>query len=497
MCEMNRYRCLADQETNDRCTKSFWSARRGAAWVWPMLAFGVVVAVSTLAAPPYSGRVSASTMAWLNRERTQDPRTVPDQDQDQDDAETADEEIEPGREVRLLMQDGRSFRGEFVLEDRLNVVIKIAGIATTFDRLKVIRITALKTFEEQYHELEMGISREDYFRRFEFCQWLYRRKKYELAAGQLESLLDDTDEYPEARALLRKVNNASAILGPDGSVKRSESEEGKSGGDDEAEMSGRFIEAALLNDAQINLLRIYEVDLKDPPRMLVSRETIDRLFDRYAGSDLVPKTSAGRRQFYVREPVEILELMFELQARDLYGEIRVLSEPDAFIRFRRDVQRTWLTNSCATSKCHGGSEAGDFYLFNKRTNFSRTVYTNFLILEQTRVNGEALIDYGQPAESPLLHMGLLRNQTARPHPEVPGWRPVFRSRADPIFQKAVDWINSMYRPRPDYPFKYELPTTGLAAGKGVPIAYSDESAREEEADIVNDGETDKSGGAGR
>ena len=53
--------------------------------------------------------------------------------------------------------------------------------------------------------------------------------------------------------------------------------------------------------------------------------------------------------------------------------------------FRDNVHSTWLMNSCATSRCHGGAESGRLRLFNKRVNTDQTVYTNFIILARYRL----------------------------------------------------------------------------------------------------------------
>jgi len=364
--------------------------------------------------------------------------------------------LKAGQRVRVVMKDGQSFTGEFLSKDRLNVVITIAGIRTTFDQEKVDHVVALKSFEEEYRDLKKTLDPDDYAQRSDLCRWLYGRGEYELAAQELEALLDDTSQFPEARQLLRTVNKAielhSSTTDRDGS-KVPET-------NDSSVQPSQFVSATLLTDSDVNLMRIYEVDLKDPPRMIVPREVIDELFKKYGQSEMLPQTEEGRRRFYSKKPSEILDILFELQARELYGKIRVLSEPKAFMRFRLDVERIWLTNTCATSRCHGGVNGGKFYLFNKRTNDSRTVYTNFLILERIKIGGKPLLNYDKPSESLLLQMGLPRNQTGTPHPLVDGWRPVFRDRADPLFQKAEGWMNGMYRPRPDYPVNYVLPKIG-------------------------------------
>ena len=89
----------------------------------------------------------------------------------------------------------------------------------------------------------------------------------------------------------------------------------------------------------------------------------------------------------------------------------------------------------------------------------------FLILDRYRLaDGKPLIDYEEPAKSPLLQLALPREHSLNPHPAIPGeesrsdlWRPFFRSTDDRAFVRAVEWIKSMYRPRPEYPISYSPP----------------------------------------
>ena len=141
--------------------------------------------------------------------------------------------------------------------------------------------------------------------------------------------------------------------------------------------------------------------------------------------------------------------------------------------WRKQIHGTWFAGSrgsCASANCHGGQEAGRLYLSNKRTNTDATVYTNFYIADQfTLRDGTPLINYEEPAESPLLQMALPREISRRPHPNVGrsegrrGWRSFFRDEDDLRFRRAVEWIKSMYSPHPDYPIGYEPPISESAA----------------------------------
>lgn len=167
--------------------------------------------------------------------------------------------------------------------------------------------------------------------------------------------------------------------------------------------------------------------------------------------------------------------MFRLKAREFYNRVRVEGEPKAFGAFRDNVHRAWLVNTCASTACHGGQQAGRLWLANTSVNAERTIYTNFLILERYRLSdGTPLIDYEAPAKSPLLHLALPREESLYPHPLVAttrsaAWRPVIGSVDDLRFREALAWINAMYRPRPDYPVTYQPPEPV----QGVPVMPSD------------------------
>lgn len=218
-----------------------------------------------------------------------------------------------------------------------------------------------------------------------------------------------------------------------------------------------------LTPYQINLIKVYETDLADPPRMQVSQEVVTKVMDEYAGHELIPTTREGRAAMLRMPPARILDLMFRLRARQYYGEVQVQGEPKSMRLFRDNVHGAWLINSCATANCHGGPYAGRLWLSANRRNAEDTIYTNFLILERFRLaDGTPLIDYDAPARSPLLQMGLPREDSLHPHPLVATgrssrWRPVFRTADEARYRDSIAWINSMYRPRPEYPIDYTPP----------------------------------------
>lgn len=376
-------------------------------------------------------------------------------------------EVVPADEpqVVVVLHDGRRLAG--VLEARTDsaVTIRIAGIRLTLQRTDIARLEVLEPVAVQHQRMLEAIGPQDAAGLVELARWALERERYDLAEEDLREALAIAPNDPEAEELLRLVVSLRELRRRAGTGEPSEA---GAAARSEAEPDDAF---PLLTAEQINLIKVFEIDLSDPPRLLIPREVVEAFLEAYAGQPEVPTTPEGRQAFLRRPAAEILGVMFRLRAREFYGRVEVLGRPRAMELFRNNVHRGWLLNGCATAQCHGGSEAGRLQLYTRARNSDATVYTNFLILERFRLaDGTPLIDYRQPARSPLLQMGLPRERSAYPHPAVltatgrgERWRPVFRSEQDRTFARAVQWIGTMYQPRPEYPIEYP-PATGAQAG---------------------------------
>ena len=214
-----------------------------------------------------------------------------------------------------------------------------------------------------------------------------------------------------------------------------------------------------MSPEQINLMRVYEIDLQNPPKLRVPDETIHALIQSKPNE--FSANAEDRKALYKLPEIDKLRLLFTHKARELYSQVVVLEDPASMKLFKEDVhsQRGWFLNTCASTRCHGGTAAGSFQLINTRANSNGTVYTNFSIIEQyILTNGSSLINYEDPQRSPLLQMAMIEKNSLTPHPQIPrdypgtGFRPIFRSTRDRKFRDAIDWINAMYQPRPEYDF---------------------------------------------
>jgi len=373
-------------------------------------------------------------------------------------------------EAVINHRDGRVIRGEILEEDDYKIVINVAGIRTTVQRSDINTIRRLPPALDRYRAMRDTLPADDAEARIVLADWLRDRRLFAEAYREIRDALDidpgnaaarRLEQWLDAQLRMRRVQQqeAPAEADPD----RAETLDLIR--DRDARPSPRAV-LPLLSDEDVNTIRVYEVNLADPPRMRVTRETLEKLYAAYPGSPVLPSTSEGREQLARRPAHEILDLVFQLKARDLYPEVQVLEDPEALKKFREELhgRAGWLINSCASVRCHGGNDAGWFKLATERAHSTNTVYTNFYILDHTTLSdGTPLINHDEPEQSPLLQFATRRDNAARPHPPTGAdrgplaWRPVFPSTNDSRFRDTVGWIRTLYRPRPDYGIEYPVP----------------------------------------
>ncbi|MEL7473747.1 MAG: hypothetical protein AAGK04_10560 [Planctomycetota bacterium] len=377
---------------------------------------------------------------------------------------------EPGGppEAVLILRSGRQVTGLIMGEDAESITVRIGGLDQRFRNEDVLRVTPLKPVIERYRAMRAAIGENDSTGLLKLADWLRGRERFRLALRETENVLSIDPGNAEARAKKTLLEQQIRLLErstADADAPTTDTIRPNPG----TEPTRGRASVPLLTDTQVNLLKVYELDLRDPGRLIIPRGVVDEILDRYKGQPGVPLSREGRRALYTKRPAEIAALLFSLRARELYGRIEVQEHPPAMEVFRDSVHRTWLQNACASSRCHGGTDAGRLWLATRRPNAERTFYTNFLILDRYRMltpdrpEGVPLIDYENPERSPLLQMALTEDLSLFPHPPLIGrdarrFRTIFRSMDDPQFRKAVSWIQGMHRPRPDYPIDYVPPT---------------------------------------
>jgi len=368
---------------------------------------------------------------------------------------------EPGQLGVVRMRDGGEFRGIVLADGFDGVHLEVAGIQSFLPRASVLQVLLEESDLAKYQRFREAIPAGDHMRRLALCRWLFDRRMYLEAQLELRLLIDEFD-LGEARRLLTMVEAQLALERP-----RGEDPGWSLDGPGDGRRSGTvplrdLLPQRLLSRDDVNLIRIYEIDFERPPRIQISPDTIRELIERYGSDPRIPATSEGRTRMFRADPVDLVRLMFQLRARDLYPQIDVQSEPFALNLFRQRVHDAWLIGNCATSGCHGGVQAGRFFLHRRNHRDDRVRYTNLLILLRSEWGDRPLVDFERPLDSLIIQHALPRNEARFPHPRVPGWKPVFTNSNQRLLADSVRWIQSMYQPRPNYPVEFEPPTLGPA-----------------------------------
>lgn len=383
----------------------------------------------------------------------------------------------PGQRGLVQLRDGTIVRGEILKDSLEEVEFKVDSVRGRVPREKVYRVMLELEFDTRYARIKAAIAPEEHGRRLGLARWLTDQGRLDLAIMELEALMRDGD-VDEAREMLREIN---ARVKLEKSVKESKqlaankgnspTETGVSTASPSDSAKGATGNGAprmvpttrdmlpkdLLSNEDVNLIRVYEIDFKDPPRITVSPEGVRQLILRYGSSALVPATTQDRNALYSKGSVEIARLMFDLKARDLYNYIEVEEDPTSVAKFRTRVHNSWLISNCATSRCHGGVDAGRFFLYTGNAKDQRIRYTNLLTLLNFKVDGKPLVNFEDPPNSLLIQYAMTRSSARYPHPDVKGWKPVLSVSTPQLLQDTLDWIRSMYQPRPEYPVKYVAP----------------------------------------
>lgn len=354
-----------------------------------------------------------------------------------------------GQEGVVFLRDGSMIDAFVVADDYDKVVVKIEGIEHELPRDDVAYVRIKPSFEDRLAYLRTNIREDDLEARIELARWMARNGHLLKGREELVAILAK-DEHPEAKQLIKLFDarielEANATTDPTPLPPKADRTAG--------------IPKRTLTAEDVNLIRVYEIDFTDPPKVSVKSSTIKSLIEKHGENALIPNDPRKRESLFALRDIDQVKLIFDVQARELYPEIQVESEPRSLDFFKKRVHNAWLIRNCATSGCHGGNNAGRFYLHRYDTNDPRTVYENLLILERLELEGKGrLIDYEHPSKSLIIQHALPQSASRNPHPDVPGYRPVFPAHGGRLQKETEQFIRAMYRPRPNYPVEFEPPT---------------------------------------
>ena len=352
----------------------------------------------------------------------------------------------------VTMKDGQTRRGEVVEETADELVLIISNVRTPLKRSDIKSVQFVKSPKEEYEVRRAQIADDDIDERFKLARWLYDNKEYELAKVELDDLAkrakDNTSVQFLHRLVIEKIKIDSGKTNPNDPGNTNDPENGGPKGP---------LPTKRLSEKDINTIRVYELDESKDPRVIIPQPVLDKFMEEYSNEEKMPKSAADRRKFKAAKGLEQLKMMFEMGARQYYGDVIVRDDPPAIRDFRL-LHRNYVLSYCATNECHGGANAGPLYLFTNLPTSDETIHTNFYSLSQYETKQAYMVDRQFPEKSLLIQFGLPENLAIFPHPKVQGWKPhLVRCDKDPRYKLLKDWVGTLFRPAPKYDINYSIP----------------------------------------
>jgi hypothetical protein len=366
-----------------------------------------------------------------------------------------------GTPVIVRYRDDRRVRALLVEDGLDGATVDLRGMRTVIPRSEIWGLEREVPFEVLLARYRKAMPADAWSQRIALARWAMDQDHPEVAVEELREVVKH-QESDEVRKLLKLAeiaarNRKSQATPPETTSPRPA-----------APAPTEEPERPRLQESDVNLIRVMEVNLTRPPRMEAQPELAADLVARFGPEQRLPADGDTVEKLSSWPASRLLTLLFQLKARDLYGRIRVAEDPEHLRVYRKQVHDAWLVPNCATSRCHGGEQAGALRLVRDQPRDARTSYTNLVHLLRFRTTaGESLLDFDNPSASPLLDMGRPRESARRPHPAVAGWKPSIRSGRGEPETSVVAWLRGMHRPRPEYPVTLEAPAAAAAAPAGT------------------------------
>lgn len=370
-------------------------------------------------------------------------------------------------------KDGRSIEGDITeTEAEVTVATKVASI--TFNRTDIASVTYATSIKEQYEKRLAALPKNAGARsHVDLASWLFENKEYALARAEVDKALQLDPNNADAAVLRQTIERttlwektrpvAPAVI--PGSVPKP----------NVAPAVAVPKDQNYLNADQINIIRQMELRESDPPPRLRLDKDVKQRYIK--AQNLTPK------EFNTLPENDKGMQILRNGSPDMKADVKILSDPPSLAGFKR-IQPSILLG-CASANCHGSTKAGTFMLYNPAST-DAAAYTNFYILTQYKpFLGGVLhksIDRQQHRNSLLLDYGLPRDQAETPHPDVPGWTPMFRGVQDLKYVAIQRWIESLHPIEPDYGISFALPGGPPAAAPTAPATQPAETDQPVPAD---------------
>ncbi|HEV8293568.1 MAG TPA: hypothetical protein VGP94_16655, partial [Tepidisphaeraceae bacterium] len=361
----------------------------------------------------------------------------------------------------ILTKDGRSIDGDITDKGAEGATITTRAGQITIRADEIAEIQYGGSIKEAYEKRLAALPKDAGARaHIDLARWLYENKEYELARKELDTALSIEPTNEDAMVLRQTVDRTMLLEKRPGTGRPAAGAgAGAGGGATNKTVGGTAIkERTLLNADQINTIRQFELR-ENEPRVRVR-------LDNNVGKKYTEMANMDPRQFaQMPDGLKALNIL-KNGTQEMRKDVKIISDPQAILEFKARVQPA-LLQGCATTACHGGTNAGNFLLYNPPDNDAVT-YTNFYTLTQLTSPVEKvqrrMIDRLYPQNSLILQFGLPRERSEFDHPDVTGWKILYSGTQDNRYQQVLDWIqNGLVPVQPDYGIKFTLPTTNAPA----------------------------------
>jgi hypothetical protein len=314
--------------------------------------------------------------------------------------------------------------------------------------------------EEEYNRRKSALAAGDAAGRVRLARWAFERQEYDLARDAAQEAVTIDPRNREAQDLLktidaqRRLNRKTTNTQPPAGQQpgRTPAAGAAQGGDQGASSApargqdNRKSNALVppLSPDEVNRVRLLEWHGEKGVRIRLQNDVKRRFLSR---SDIPPA------QFNKMDAVDQAWEIKKKGSPELFNDVRLTNDPPSMQEYRTQVQRTVLA-SCATAACHGGGAGSDRFSLHPKADHESEAYANFITLSNFRYTPKkgpeaSMIDRNRPEDSLLIQFGLPPDVASMPHPDVQGWRPVFRTRNDPKLRAIVHWISDSLRPLQD------------------------------------------------
>jgi hypothetical protein len=357
----------------------------------------------------------------------------------------------PARQGSVTTHDGRTLIGDIQTSpDGKSVIISLHGATFTVPKDNIASINYPAEARDDFNKRLGSLDPDDIKGRIDLSRFELDAGQYDLAAEAAKDAERLDAHNPDAVMLLDTIqsqHNLDAKLATAASSPPSAAE------------------SAPANPATgyLSLDDVYEIRRDElRPDDNVHLQFFNDVRKRYLGQQ------GNARAFYaesdIQQAIDILQTADPHLAKDVHP----VTDPATLMEFRRQIQPRILAG-CAAAGCHGSEGSGGVFLYFDAKEVL-PAYTNFYILQKigrTIEGGNTfgagpvyrpMIDRVHPQASLLLQFGLPRSVAATPHPDVPGFTPIFRGLTDPIYLEVYHWIGSLAPFTPDYGIKFDLPT---------------------------------------